>query len=245
MFKPADLFDLAQTEHAKLFENCEFAWDALKRLKDYLGSPQFFRDVVERALEPGVAVALAWTSAGGDILFVEATQMPGKGNLILTGSLGEVMRESVQAALSYVRAHAPELGVEPKLFERSDFHVHVPAGSIPKDGPSAGLTMAIALASLVTKRPIQPALAMTGEITLRGKVLPVGGIKAKVLAAARSGVKTVILPEQNRKDLGDVPTEVRRSLKYRLVKTVSDAVRLALAPSPTLRRTSQGSTRTR
>ena len=206
-----------------------------QRLKDYLGPPQFFRDVVERALEPGVAVALAWTSAGGDILFVEAMQMSGKGQLILTGSLGEVMRESVQAALSYVRSHAPALKIDPNLFERSDFHVHVPAGAIPKDGPSAGLTMAIALASLLTKQPIQSALAMTGEITLRGKVLPVGGIKEKVLAAARSGVKTVILPEQNRKDLVDVPAEVRRKLRFHFVNSISDAVRLAL----------QGITRTR
>jgi len=201
---------------------------SVNRLKDYLGPPQFFRDVVERALEPGVAIALAWTSAGGDILFVEATQMPGKGSLILTGSLGEVMRESVQAALTYVRSHAESLQIDPKLFERTDFHVHVPAGAIPKDGPSAGLTMAIALASLLMKQPIRPALAMTGEITLRGKVLPVGGIKEKVLAAARSGVTTVILPEQNRKDLSDVPAEVRRKLKLRFAKTICDAVRFAL-----------------
>ncbi|HUK83250.1 MAG TPA: S16 family serine protease, partial [Verrucomicrobiae bacterium] len=157
-----------------------------------------------------------------------ATQMPGKGSLILTGSLGEVMRESVQAALTYVRSHAESLQIDPKLFERTDFHVHVPAGAIPKDGPSAGLTMAIALASLLMKQPIRPALAMTGEITLRGKVLPVGGIKEKVLAAARSGVTTVILPEQNRKDLSDVPAEVRRKLKLRFAKTICDAVRFAL-----------------
>ena len=205
---------------------------SVNRLKDYLGPPQFTRDVIERATEPGIAIGVAWTPTGGDILFVEATQMPGKGQLILTGSLGDVMKESVQAALSYVRAHAASLKIEPKLFEQTDFHVHVPAGAIPKDGPSAGLTMAVALASLLTKQRIRPALAMTGEITLRGKVLPVGGIKEKVLAAARSGVTTVILPEQNRKDIGDVPAAVRRRLKYHFVKTISDAVRFALVGQP-------------
>jgi ATP-dependent Lon protease len=197
-------------------------------LKDFLGQPTFFHDALERTTEPGVAIGLAWTVAGGDILFVEATQMPGKGQLILTGSLGEVMRESVQAALSYVRAHAAQMKIDPKIFERTDFHVHVPAGAIPKDGPSAGITMAVALASLLTRCAIKPAVALTGEITLRGKILPVGGIKEKVLAAARSGVKTVILPEQNRKDLVDVPAEIRRKLKFVYVANIGEALRAAL-----------------
>jgi ATP-dependent Lon protease len=197
-------------------------------LKTFLGQPEFFHDAIERTTEPGVAIGLAWTSVGGDILFVEATQMPGKGQLILTGSLGEVMRESVQAALSYIRSHTKQLKIEPKLFEKSDFHIHVPAGAIPKDGPSAGITMAVALASLLTRRPVKPALAMTGEITLRGKVLPVGGIKEKVLAAARSGVRTILLPEQNRKDLLDVPAEIRRKVKFRFVNRIDEALKAAL-----------------
>ncbi|MGD0016768.1 MAG: endopeptidase La [Verrucomicrobiia bacterium] len=199
-----------------------------KNLKDFLGQQEFIQDMAERTTEPGVALGLAWTSAGGDILFIEATAMPGKGNLVLTGSLGDVMRESAMAAMSYVRSHAEQLGVESKAFGRNDIHIHVPAGAIPKDGPSAGVTIAVALASLVTRRPIRPAVAMTGEITLRGKVLPVGGIKEKVLAAARSGVKTVLLPEQNRKDLIGVPAEIRHKLKFRFVRTIADALNLAI-----------------
>ena len=197
-------------------------------LKDFLGGPEYFHDRVERGTGPGVALGLAWTSVGGDILFVEATQMPGKGQLILTGSLGEVMRESVQAALSYIRSHAKQLKLENIAFEKIDFHVHVPAGAIPKDGPSAGITMAVALTSLLTQQPVRPAFAMTGEITLRGKILPVGGIKEKVLAASRSGVKEIVLPEQNRKDLADIPAEVRRKTKFHFVKTIDDALRQVL-----------------
>ena len=201
-------------------------------MKDFLGAPEFFHDQVERSTEPGVAIGLAWTSVGGDILFIEATQMSGKGQLILTGSLGEVMRESVQAALSYIRSHAKPLKLDTTEFEKTDFHVHVPAGAIPKDGPSAGITMAVALTSLLTRRPVRPALAMTGEITLRGKILPVGGIKEKVLAASRSGVKEILLPEQNRKDLADIPAEVRHKTKFHFVKTIEDALRLALLKTP-------------
>jgi ATP-dependent Lon protease len=199
-----------------------------KNLKDFLGPQEFIQDMAERTTEPGVALGLAWTSAGGDILFIEATAMPGKGNLVLTGSLGDVMRESAMAAMSYVRSHAQQLGVESKAFGRNDIHIHVPAGAIPKDGPSAGVTIAVALVSLVTRRPIRPAVAMTGEITLRGKVLPVGGVKEKVLAAARSGVKTVLLPEQNRKDLVDIPAEIRHKLKFRFVRTIADALNIAI-----------------
>ncbi|MGA2220943.1 MAG: endopeptidase La [Verrucomicrobiia bacterium] len=199
-----------------------------KNLKNFLGPSEFFHDMAERTTEPGVAIGLAWTATGGDILFVEATQMSGKGNLILTGSLGDVMRESAQAALSYVRSHARQLGIEPKSFEKSDIHIHVPSGAIPKDGPSAGVTMAVALASLLMHRPVKSALAMTGEITLRGKILPIGGVKEKVLAAARSGIKIVILPDQNRKDLTDVPAEIRKKLKFRFVKTIADMLHAAL-----------------
>jgi ATP-dependent Lon protease len=148
--------------------------------------------------------------------------------LILTGSLGDVMRESVQAALSYVRSRATQLGIDPKTFEKSDIHVHVPAGAIPKDGPSAGVTMAVALTSLLIRKPVKPSLAMTGEITLRGKILPVGGIKEKVLAAARSGVTTVVLPDQNRKDLADVPPEVRKKLQFHFAKTIDAALKFTL-----------------
>ncbi|HUI07574.1 MAG TPA: endopeptidase La [Verrucomicrobiae bacterium] len=202
-----------------------------KNLKDFLGPVEFFHDVAERTTEPGVAIGLAWTAAGGDILFIEATQMPGRGNLILTGSLGDVMRESAQAALSYVRSRAKQLGIDPRVFEKSDIHVHVPAGAIPKDGPSAGLTMGVALTSLLMRKSVKSSLAMTGEITLRGKILPVGGIKEKVLAAARSGVRTVILPDLNRKDLGDVPPEIRKKIKFRFVGTIGEALRVALAPA--------------
>jgi ATP-dependent Lon protease len=197
-------------------------------LKDFLGAPEFFHDVAERTTDPGVAIGLAWTAAGGDILFIEATQMPGRGQLILTGSLGDVMRESAQAALSYIRSRAAQLGIDPRLFEKSDIHVHVPAGAIPKDGPSAGVTMAVALTSLLMRKPVKPSLAMTGEITLRGKILPVGGIKEKVLAAARSGVKTIVLPDQNRKDLAEVPSEIRKKLHFRFAKTIDAALKLTL-----------------
>ncbi|HVM62183.1 MAG TPA: endopeptidase La [Verrucomicrobiae bacterium] len=199
-----------------------------QNLKDFLGPAEFFHDVAERTTEPGVAIGLAWTPAGGDILFIEATQMPGRGSLILTGSLGDVMRESAQAALSYLRSRARQIRIDPKNFEKSDIHIHVPAGAIPKDGPSAGITMAVALASLLLRKPVRPTLAMTGEITLRGKILPVGGIKEKVLAAARSGVRTVILPEQNRKDLPQVPPEIRKKLQFRFARTIEAALRVAL-----------------
>ena len=199
-----------------------------RNLKDFLGPVEFFHDVAERTTEPGVAIGLAWTPAGGDILFIEATQMPGRGSLILTGSLGDVMRESAQAALSYLRSRAKQLGIDPRSFEKTDIHIHVPAGAIPKDGPSAGVTMAVALTSMLMRKPVRPALAMTGEITLRGKILPVGGIKEKVLAAARSGVKTIVLPDQNRKDLSQVPPEIRRKLRFRFAKTIDTALRLTL-----------------
>jgi ATP-dependent Lon protease len=198
----------------------------------YLGAPRFqYEEVVQRTRIPGVATALAWTPAGGDVLFVEATRMPGRRELMLTGMLGDVMKESAQAALSYVRSHAAELKVDEYFFSRSDIHLHVPAGAIPKDGPSAGITMATALASLVTGRQVRPDVAMTGEITLTGRVLPVGGIKEKVLAARRAGIGTVILPADNRKDVAeDVPEEVRSELKFVFAESVSEVFEAALEP---------------
>jgi ATP-dependent Lon protease len=201
----------------------------------FLGVPRFeLEELEERTRVPGVAVGLAWTPAGGDILFVEATRMKGKGGFTLTGQLGDVMKESAQAALSWVRSHAAELRLAPDFWETSDVHVHVPAGAIPKDGPSAGVTMATALVSLLTGRAVRPGLAMTGEVSLAGRVLPVGGIKEKVLAAHRAGVHTLILPKRNEKNvLEDVPAAVRQALTLHLVDSVQDVVRLALEPAPT------------
>jgi ATP-dependent Lon protease len=202
-----------------------------ERVRELLGPEVYFSELAERTDEPGVAVGLAWTPVGGEILFVEATRMAGKKGLTLTGQLGDVMKESAQAALSYVRAHAEQLGVPPDFFETSDIHLHVPQGSIPKDGPSAGVTMVTALTSLLTNRPVRPNLAMTGEITLRGKVLPVGGIKEKVLAARRAGIETVLLPHRNQKDLEDVPAAVRERLQIHFVDTIDDVLAHALLPA--------------
>jgi ATP-dependent Lon protease len=199
---------------------------------DYLGRPHFFDEVAERTGRPGVATGLAWTPAGGDVLFVEVTMMPSsEERLILTGMLGDVMRESAQAALSYVWANAEALDIDPKLFEGKTIHVHVPAGAIPKDGPSAGVTIMTALASLATRRPVRGDVAMTGEITLRGKVLPVGGIKEKVLAAHRTGIRTVILPRRNERDVEDVPEQLRREMRFVFVDGAEDVLRHALTPS--------------
>jgi ATP-dependent Lon protease len=194
----------------------------------YLGPPKFFSEVAERTNEPGIATGLVWTPNGGDILFIESTRMAGTKQLTLTGSLGDVMKESAQAALSYVRSHAETLGVASDFFEKSDIHVHVPAGGIPKDGPSGGVTLAASIASLLSGRPVRSDLAMTGEITLRGKVLPVGGIKEKVLAARRAGIKTIILPKRNERDLEDIPAEVRAELTFQFVDTVDEVLNLAL-----------------
>ncbi len=194
----------------------------------YLGPPRFFSELAERTPEPGVATGVAWTPAGGDILFIESTRMNGQKGLTLTGSLGDVMKESAQAALSYIRSRADRLGIAPDFFEKSDIHVHVPAGSIPKDGPSAGVTIAASLASLLSGRPVRPEVAMTGEITLRGKVLPVGGIKEKVLAARRAGIKTIILPRRNERDLEDIPPEVLKEMEMVFVDTVDEVLSQAL-----------------
>ncbi len=198
-------------------------------VSQYLGKREIHSDeIIERVEAPGVAIALAWTATGGDIMFVEATRLPGQKGFTLTGQLGEVMKESAQAALSYVRSRAAQLGVDAEFFSKSDIHLHVPAGAIPKDGPSAGITMATALASLLTGRPLRPKLGMTGEITLRGKVLPIGGVKEKVLAAARFGLNTVILPKRNDADLDDVPETVRKEMKFILVDTVDEVLEAAL-----------------
>jgi ATP-dependent Lon protease len=195
----------------------------------YLGRRKFYKEeIAERTEMPGVAIGLAWTMTGGDMLFLEATRVPGDKGFMLTGQLGEVMKESAQAALSYIRNRATSLGIDPEIFRKSDIHLHIPAGAIPKDGPSAGITMATALASLLTARPIKSELGMTGEITLRGKVLPVGGIKEKILAAARFGLKTVILPRHNEADLDDVPQTVREQMHFILVDTVDEVLAAAL-----------------
>ncbi len=202
-----------------------------KDLPDLLGPAKFISEEAERITEYGIAIGLAWTPVGGEILFIEATRMPGKGNLILTGSLGDVMKESAQTALSFLRSQAANLKIDMSDFDKRDIHIHVPAGATPKDGPSAGVTITVALASLLMHRKVKSDLAMTGEISLRGRVLRVGGIKEKVLAAARSGVKQVILPDQNRNDWLEVPVEVRSKMKVDFVKNISQLVPLALCPA--------------
>jgi len=197
---------------------------------EVLGPTRFENEVAQRTSVPGVATGLAWTPVGGDILFVESARMPGSGKLILTGQLGDVMKESAQAALSLVKAQAAELGIDPKLFDQSDIHVHVPAGAIPKDGPSAGVAMFVSLASLLKRRPVRPDVAMTGEISLRGLVLPIGGVKEKTIAAARAGIRKVILPARNRRDLEDIPQSARSALELVWVERVSEALEVALAP---------------
>jgi ATP-dependent Lon protease len=197
-------------------------------LTEILGQPRFESDVAMRTSIPGVATGLAWTPVGGDILFIEATLIPGHGKLILTGQLGDVMKESAQAALSIVKNRAVSLGIDPARFETHDIHVHVPAGATPKDGPSAGVAMFMALTSLLTDRTIRSDTAMTGEISLRGLVLPVGGIKEKVVAAARAGITRVMLPARNRRDYDDIPEEVRNQLEFIWLEHVEEAVSAAL-----------------
>ena len=197
-------------------------------LTAYLGPIKHERELALRTSLPGVATGLAWTPVGGEILFVEATSMPGKGSLQFTGQLGDVMKESVQAAYSLVRSTVEKLGIDPKRLSESDIHVHIPAGAIPKDGPSAGVALFTALVSLLAKRPCRADVAMTGEITLRGLVLPIGGLKEKSLAAHRAGIKTVIIPERNQKDLGEIPPDVRKQIRFVPVRTVDEALAEAL-----------------
>jgi ATP-dependent Lon protease len=201
-------------------------------VRDALGRQKFFQEAAERTAVPGVATGLAVTGTGGDVLFVEATSMDGgNGNeLVLTGQLGDVMKESARIALSYVHSHAEELGVEHDAFKDKSFHVHVPAGAIPKDGPSAGITMTTALASLLSDRPVKHTVGMTGEVTLQGRVLPIGGLKQKVLAAHAAGLTDVIIPERNRADLDDVPEDVREAMRFHPVMTLGEVLDLALEP---------------
>jgi ATP-dependent Lon protease len=208
-------------------------------LHKFLGPVKFFPEVAERTSDPGVATGLAWTPTGGDIIFVEATKMRGEKGLTLTGQLGDVMKESAQAALAYVRTKSKELGIDEDFFTKIDIHIHVPAGAIPKDGPSAGVTMFVALTSLLTNTPVRSDVAMTGEITLRGLVLPVGGIKEKVLAGMRAGIKTIILPKKNEKDLEEIPEHIRNQMNFKFIQKMDEAIELALKhPDP--RTTEQG-----
>ena len=195
-----------------------------KRISDLLGPSRFFRELADRTGVPGVATGLAWTPTGGEILFIEVTGMPGKGMLTLTGLLGESMRESAQAAVSYLRSHSKDLELDTSKFHKTDLHIHVPAGAVPKDGPSAGVAIAAALISLFRGKPIQPGLAMTGEVTLTGRVLPVGGVREKILAARRAGIKSVLIPRHNEKDLVEIPAEVKADLTLQLVDTLDDVV---------------------
>ena len=207
-----------------------------KDVSHYLGPVRVPTDIDARITRPGIAIGLAWTPVGGDVLFIEATAMKGKKGLTLTGQLGDVMKESVSAALSFIRTNARELNVDPDFFDDRDIHIHVPAGATPKDGPSAGVTMLTALTSLLTNRKVKKQLAMTGEITLRGTVLPVGGIKEKVLAAYRAGIKTLILPAWNRKDVEDIPANVRKSVTFHFVSEMMDVLELALEPEKETKR---------
>jgi ATP-dependent Lon protease len=199
------------------------------KVTQYLGVPRFRNTMAEETNEIGIATGLAWTEVGGEILVTEATLMPGKGVLTLTGKLGDVMQESAQAAMSYVRSKAEEFGIAKDFNKRTDVHIHVPEGAIPKDGPSAGITLATALVSALTRVPIRKDVAMTGEITLRGKVLPIGGVKEKVLAAHRAGIKNLILPKDNEKDLADIPKNVLDTLNVYMVQTMDEVLKVALA----------------
>jgi len=199
-------------------------------LKEYLGRPRFTPESAERTAVPGVATGLAVTGTGGDVLFIEATVMDGEPGLTLTGQLGDVMKESAQIALSYLRSHGPALGIDPAVLAGRRVHLHVPAGAVPKDGPSAGVTMTTALASLITGRPVRPDVAMTGEVTLSGRVLPIGGVKQKLLAAHRAGLTEVIIPARNQPDLDDVPAEVRKELTVHALTDVADVLAIALRP---------------
>jgi ATP-dependent Lon protease len=199
-------------------------------VREYLGRPKFFFEAGDRTSVPGVATGLAVTGTGGDVLFIEASQMDGEPGLTLTGQLGDVMKESAEIALSYVRSHSAKLGIEPERL-KGRFHVHVPAGAVPKDGPSAGVTMVTALASLLADQSVKSTVGMTGEVTLQGRVLPIGGVKQKVLAAHRAGITEVILPKRNEGDLDDVPEKVREDIVFHPVETVDEVLALALEPA--------------
>ena len=202
------------------------------QVREHLGKPRHFSQAAERIDRPGIATGLVWTPTGGDIIFVEAATMPGRKTLQLTGQIGDVMKESAEAALSYVRSQAERFGINPRFFDRKDIHIHVPAGAVPKDGPSAGITLTVALVSLLTERLVRSDLAMTGEITLRGKVMPVGGVKEKMLGAHRAGISTIILPKRNENDLDDLTKELREELNFVLVENADEVIEAALAPAP-------------
>jgi len=206
-------------------------------VEEMLGAPRHLdEEMKDRTKDPGVAIGLAWTPVGGDVLFIEASRMAGSSQLTITGQLGDVMKESARIALSWFRAHAPKYGVDPQFYKDSEIHLHVPAGAIPKDGPSAGVTMVVALASALSGRLVRPDMAMTGEITLSGRVLPVGGIKEKVLAARRLGLNTVVLPKQNEKNVReDLTDEVRSGLTVHYVEEIDEVLRLALTQVPAAR----------
>jgi ATP-dependent Lon protease len=195
---------------------------------EIIGPTKFSRDKYQRNKVPGVVIGLAWTSVGGDILFIEVSLSAGKGNLQLTGNLGAVMKESAFTALSFIKAHAGKLDIDPKIFTEKDIHIHVPEGAIPKDGPSAGITMLTALTSALTQKPVKPNLAMTGEITLRGKVLPVGGIKEKILAAKRAGIKEIILCQENEKHVAEINADYIKGLKFHYVDQMEEVINIAL-----------------
>ncbi|MEE8335500.1 MAG: endopeptidase La, partial [Candidatus Neomarinimicrobiota bacterium] len=199
-----------------------------KKVTEYLGAARFYSELAERTTKPGVVTGLAWTAAGGDILFIESSKMKGKGVLTLTGQLGDVMKESATAALTYVRSHTDILGIDEDFNNKTDIHVHVPAGAIPKDGPSAGVSMFTSLVSLLTGKPVKSNVAMTGEITLRGNVLPIGGVKEKVTAAHRSGIRIIILPDHNRKDLEDIPKHIKKDLEFHFAKEIMDVIDIAI-----------------
>jgi ATP-dependent Lon protease len=200
------------------------------KAREYLGKQRYFAELSERIDRPGIVTGLVWTPVGGDIIFIESTRMPGGKGFTLTGQLGDVMKESARAALSWVRAEAEHLGIDLRFFEHNDIHMHVPAGAIPKDGPSAGIAMTTSLVSLLTGRPIKENLAMTGEITLRGKVLPIGGVKDKVLAAHRAGIRTIILPKRNERDIDDIDEEARSELLFVFADRMEEVLEAALSP---------------
>ncbi|HEV8217573.1 MAG TPA: S16 family serine protease, partial [Gemmatimonadaceae bacterium] len=210
-------------------EGEEGAWVVdIEKVEEFLGIPRYAVEEAEKEPEVGVVTGLAWTSTGGDIMLIEALRMPGQGRMTVTGQLGDVMRESVDAAYSYVRSRAAALAIDESVFRENDLHIHLPAGAIPKDGPSAGITLTLAIASALSGRPVRRDIAMTGEVTLRGKVLEIGGVKEKVLAAYRSGLREIIMPKSNEKDLRDVPDEVRKNMSFVFVERMDEVLRLAL-----------------
>jgi ATP-dependent Lon protease len=214
-------------------EGEEGAWVIdIEKVGEVLGVPRYAVEEAEMEPEVGAVTGLAWTSTGGDIMTIEALRMPGTGRLTVTGQLGDVMRESVDAAHSYVRSRAAQLAIDEKEFRESDLHIHLPAGAIPKDGPSAGVALTLAIASVLARRPVRRDLAMTGEVTLRGRVLEIGGVKEKTLAAYRAGLREVIMPKSNEKDLREVPDEVRANMAFTFVASMDEVLRLALLPAP-------------